>query len=139
MDHMPVPWVVENVIHHVGGYQDSLFAEKILTDSDVSRHQNRLRIPQGYVNDIILPQLNQGERNMLLAGLELKLYTSPGWEFTIILSCHQTDGSMVLRGSHWIMVLHTANLQPGDKVQVWSFRSAPDNELCLVIAKINAA
>ncbi|KAH7658245.1 DNA-binding pseudobarrel domain-containing protein [Dioscorea alata] len=131
---MNAPGVVQAVMDSVGGYQPRLFAQKILTASDVNRHQNRLLIRQRDVINLILPQLTQAEKDNLLAGLELKLYTSPGWDFTIFLSCRGTNG-LVLRGSQWTMLLNNANLQLNDQVQVWSFRNAPDNELCLVIAK----
>ncbi|KAH7658249.1 DNA-binding pseudobarrel domain-containing protein [Dioscorea alata] len=135
---MDTPEVVQRVMDYIGGKQPTLFAQKIFTASDVNRQQNRLLIPQEDVNNLILPQLSEVERANLLAGLALKLYTSPGWDFTILLSCRHTGG-LVLRGSQWTMLLNNANIQLGDRVQIWSFRNAYDNELCLVIAKNNAA
>ncbi|KAH7658247.1 DNA-binding pseudobarrel domain-containing protein [Dioscorea alata] len=133
-----MPEVVQGVMDYIGGKQPTLFAQKILTASDVNRQQNRFLIPQEDVNNLILPKLSQVERANLLAGLALKLYTSPGWDFTIFLSCRHTGG-LVLRGRQWTMLLNNANIQLGDRVQIWSFRNAQDNELCLVIAKNNAA
>lgn len=135
---MDMPEVVQRVMDYIGGKQPRLFAQKILTASDVNRQQNRFLIPHEDVNNLILPQLSEVERANLLVGLELKLYTSPGWDFTILLSCRQAGG-LVLRGSQWTMLLNNVDLRRGDRVQIWSFRDAHQNELCLAIAKNNAA
>lgn len=149
---MNAPGVVQAVMDSVGGYQPRLFAQKILTTSDVNRHQNRLLIRQRDVINLILPQLSEVEKQRAklvtmdnikassgTEALELRLYTEPDWYFTVLVACCDTGG-LVLRGSELNMLLHRAGqFQVGGRVQIWSFRKIEDNELCLIIASNNAA
>ena len=97
---------------------------KELTQSDVSRQQNRLRLIRATIEDELLPNITEWEKAQLNGdGLQVKVMDDDsGKEYDMFLKVWNNGKNFVLSGDGWWRYVTDCNAQAEDVIEVSVFR-----------------
>ncbi|XP_059448267.1 B3 domain-containing protein At1g05920-like [Corylus avellana] len=116
-----------------------LVIQKVLTDTDMKRSQDRLSIPTGQMRYDFLSSeekvsLEKKEANGIhFKGMEVPLI-EPGLQVSSIFlkKWKLGSGSCIMLSKPWMDVAKRNELKPGNNVQLWSFRVNQKLHLALI-------
>ncbi|GLT30809.1 hypothetical protein SLA2020_055940 [Shorea laevis] len=133
---MPIEF--KKLIEEMGGSQEKLLIQKIIFKTDLSKTHNRLQIPMNQV--MVTDFLTQDEARKLDGeeGLNVDLIEPCLKKSKIHLTKWSMGNSKVLVfNEQWKSVVDgNRTLKKNAVMQIWSFRTAPESNLCFAMVKV---
>ncbi|GLT62009.1 hypothetical protein SLA2020_346770 [Shorea laevis] len=132
-----MPTEFKNLIEEMGGSEEKLLIQKIIFKTDLSKSHNRLQIPE---NQVMADFLTGEEERLLDAGgVNVELIEPCLKKSNIHLTKWNMRNSRVfVFNEKWNSVVdgNQSTLKANAVVQIWSFRTAPESELCFAMVKV---